>query len=290
MIQDFLQNDYLQHALYAGLLIGLISPLIGVYLVVRRLSLIADALSHVTLAGVAAGLFIQKKLNLFTEINPIYMGMGFSVMGSLFVDRLRRMYQSYSEIAIPIIMSGGVGLGVVLISASGGFNVNISGYLFGSILAVRTEDLETTLIVTSITLLVLILFRKELFALSFDEENAVLTGVNRSIVHFFFILVVALVIASSIQVVGILLVSSLITIPVATALQHTNSFRQTLIASILYGELSVILGLAAAYHFELASGGAIVLVSIMILLCVFLIKKVVYLTARLQKNRQRINS
>ncbi|SDZ35983.1 metal ABC transporter permease [Thermoactinomyces sp. DSM 45892] len=285
MIEDFLQYEFLQHALYAGLLIGLISPLIGVYLVVRRLSLIADALSHVTLSGVAAGLFLQKKLNLFTEINPIYIGMGFSVIGSLFVERLRRMYRTYSEIAIPIIMSGGIGLGVVLISAADGFNVDITGYLFGNILAVRTDELQMILMVAAITLLVLFLFRKELFALSFDEENAVLTGVNRSLVHFLFIVVVALVIASSIRVVGILLVSALVTLPVATALQHTNSFRQTLIASVLYGELSVILGLLAAYRFDLASGGAIVLVSIMMLLCVFLIKKVVYLISRIRKNR-----
>lgn len=284
LIQDFMQYEFLQYALYAGLLIGLISPLIGVYLVVRRLSLIADALSHVTLSGVAAGLFLQKKLNLFTEINPIYVGMGFSVIGSVFVEQLRRLYRSYSEIAIPIIMSGGVGLGVVLISAADGFNVDIAGYLFGNILAVRVDELQAILLVASITLFILILFRKELFALSFDEENAVLTGVNRPLVNFLFIVIVALVIASAIRVVGILLVSALITLPVAAALQHTNSFRQTVLFSILYGELSVILGLVAAYTFDLASGGAIVLVSIVILLSVLLAKKAVSMISHLQKN------
>lgn len=284
MIQDFIRYEFLQHALYAGLLIGLISPLIGVYLVVRRLSLIADALSHVTLSGVAAGLFLQKKLNLFTEVNPIYIGMSFSVIGSIFVEQLRRLYKSYSEIAIPIIMSGGVGLGVVLISAADGFNVDIAGYLFGNILAVRIDELQAILLVASITIFILILFRKELFALSFDEENAVLTGVNRPLVNFLFIVIVALVIASAIRVVGILLVSALITLPVAAALQHTNSFLQTMIFSILYGELSVILGLMAAYTFDLASGGAIVLVSIAILLFTLLTKKGVYLISRLQKN------
>lgn len=284
LIQDFIRYEFLQHALYAGLLIGLISPLIGVYLVVRRLSLIADALSHVTLSGVAAGLFLQKKLNLFTEVNPIYIGMSFSVIGSIFVEQLRRLYKSYSEIAIPIIMSGGVGLGVVLISAADGFNVDIAGYLFGNILAVRIDELQAILLVASITIFILILFRKELFALSFDEENAVLTGVNRPLVNFLFIVIVALVIASAIRVVGILLVSALITLPVAAALQHTNSFLQTMIFSILYGELSVILGLMAAYTFDLASGGAIVLVSIAILLFILLTKKGVYLISRLQKN------
>lgn len=281
MVQDFLQYDFLQNALVAGLMIGLISPLIGVYLVVRRLSLIADALSHVTLSGVAAGLFLQKKFHVLTEINPLHVGMFFSVIASLFVEQLRRLYRSYSELAIPIILSGGVGLGVVLISAADGFNVDIAGYLFGNILAVRTDELITISIVLVLTLLFLIAFRKEMFALSFDEENAVITGVPRQIVNFVFVVIVALVIASAIRVVGILLVSALITLPVAASLQHTNSFKQTLFFSILYAELSVILGLISAYYLDLASGGAIVLVAVAILLFILVIKKMAHFVSRL---------
>lgn len=277
MLEILLRYDWMQNAFYAGMIVGLISPLVGVYLVVRRLSLIAEALSHVTLSGVAAGLLLQKELPLFHTVNPLYTGMAFAVMGSMFVDKIGRLYRSYQELAIPIILSGGIGLGVVLISAADGFNVDIAGYLFGSILAVGEEELTAILLIGSLVLLFFFLFYKELFALSFDEENAVISGISRRMVNFLFIIMVALVISAAIRVVGILLVSALMTIPVAASLQFTNSFRQTIVWSLIFSELAVLSGLFAAYYLNWASGGTIVLVSIAILLLVILIKRIYFL-------------
>lgn len=277
MFEILFRYDWMQNALYAGMIVGLISPLVGVYLVVRRLSLIAEALSHVTLSGVAAGLLLQKELPLFQSVNPLYTGMGFAVMGSMFVERIGRLYRSYQELAIPIILSGGIGLGVVLISAADGFNVDIAGYLFGNILAVGKEELTAILMIGALVLLFFFSFYKELFALSFDEENAVITGIPRRTVNFLFIIIVALVISAAIRVVGILLVSALMTIPVAASLQFTGSFRQTIVWSVVFSELAVFSGLFAAYYLNWASGGTIVLVSIAILLLVLLIRRIHFL-------------
>src|SRR5690625_4725786 len=141
MLANFIEFDFLRHTFYTGLLIGIIAPLLGTFLVVRRLSILADALSHVTLAGIAFGLFLEKQWKI--SFSPIYSGMGFSVIGSVFIERLRNIYQSYQEIGIPIILSGGVGLSVIFISLAQGFNNDLLNYLFGSVSAVSKGDLIT---------------------------------------------------------------------------------------------------------------------------------------------------
>lgn len=265
---EILQYAFMQRAFVAGVIIGLISPLIGVFLVVRRMSMIADALAHVTLSGVAAGLLLQKEFSFFAGMNPLYMGMTFSVMGSLFVERVRKLYKTYQELAIPIILSSGIGLGVVLISAADGFNVDVASYLFGNILTVSRGELWWVIGVGLLVISVVLLFYKEFFSLSFDEENAVLSGIPHRWLHLLFIVLVALVITASIRVVGILLVSGLMTLPVAASLQVARSFRQTLWLAILFGQIAVLSGLVVAYYLNWASGGTIVLVSVLILLIV----------------------
>ncbi|MEH7388094.1 metal ABC transporter permease [Bacillus sp. JJ1521] len=266
MLIDIFQYEFLQNAFLSGLLIGLIAPLLGVFIVVRRLSLIADALSHVTLAGIAASLLLERKLGLTQPINPIYMGMTFSVLGSLFIERLRTVYKHYQELAIPIILSGGIGLGVIFISLADGFNTDLFNYLFGSVSAISRSDLWTILGISVLVILIVLLLYKELFLLSFDEEHAAVSGINAKTIHFIFIVTVALVIAASMRIVGILLVSSLMTLPVAAAIRIAKGFKQTIILSVVFGELAVIFGLVLSYYLDLAPGGTIVVLSIMILL------------------------
>lgn len=266
--------SFIQQALFAGLIVGLISPLVGLFLVVRRLPLIADALSHVNLSGMAAGLLLQKHFAWAATVSPLYVGMLFSVIGAFFVEKLRRAYHSFQELAIPIMLSAGIAIGVILISASGGFSVDIAGYLFGNLLAVSQQDLVAILLAGMITVLFVVLFYKELFALSFDEEYAILTGVRRRLVNTLFILIVALVISVAIRAVGILLVSALITLPVATSLQFVSSFRQAIGWSIFFAEVAVCTGFIAAYYLDWASGGTIVLVSVLLFLGVYLSKRI----------------
>lgn len=274
MLEAFYKYSFLQNAFLSGILIGLIAPLIGVFLVVRRQSLIADALSHITLSGVAAGILLSQRFSFFAEWNPIYFGTAFSIAGAFVMDKLRQAYRFYQELAIPIILSTGIALGVVLLSLANGFNVDLFGYLFGSLLSVTDGDLIRVVFISLIVFVVVFFLYKELLFLSFDEEGARLSGVSRRIVNLTFSVLVALVISVSMQVVGILLVSALITLPVATAMQLASSFRQTFFYSILFGEVSVISGLIIAYQFNLASGGTIVLVAVFLLLVVLFVKKV----------------
>lgn len=263
---DIFQYDFMQRALISGLIIGIISPLIGTFLVLRRLSFIGDTLSHTTLAGVAAG-FVAG-------FYPILTGTIFAVLAALGIEQLRKAYKHYEELSMPIMMSTGIGLAVVLISISDGFKVDLFSYLFGSVIAVTSTDLVTIMILGVVIILTVFILYKELLYLSFDEEGARLSGIPYQRVNLIFTVLVALTIASSMRIVGILLVSSMMTIPVATSLQVSNSFKQTLFYSILFAELAIIIGLFSAYYFDLASGGTIVLVSVSILLITLLIKKI----------------
>ena len=273
MISGILQYEFLQNAFLTGIIIGIIAPLIGVFVVVRRLSLIADALSHVTLAGIAASLLLEKRFLPVGTLNPIYMGMVFSVVGSLFIEKLRSVYKHYEELAIPIIMSGGIGLSVIFISLADGFNTDLFSYLFGSVSAVSRLDLWTILIISIFVIAIVIMLYKELFIISFDEEHAKASGLPVKGLHLLFIIMVALVIASSMRIVGVLLVSSLMTLPVAAAIRIANGFKQTIIYSIIFGETSVLGGLIISYYLDLAPGGTIVIISIIILMVTIFVKK-----------------
>lgn len=274
MIQDFFQYEFLQNAFITGMIIGIIAPLLGVYIVVRRLSMIADGLSHVTLAGIAASLLLEKKFFLFSGLNPLYMGMAFSVAGALLIEKLRSVYKHFQELAIPIILSGGIGLGVIFISLADGFNTDLFGYLFGSVSAVSRTDLYTILGISVVVVFTIFLLYKELFLLSFDEEHAKASGIAVKRIHFVFIIMVALVIAASMRVVGILLVSSLMTLPVAASIRIAKGFKQTILFSVIFGEASVLGGLILSYYIDLAPGGTIVMIAVAILILTIVIKKI----------------
>lgn len=272
MLTDFLTYDFLRHTFFTGLLIGIIGPLLGAFLVVRRLSLLADALSHVTLAGIAFGLFIEKKM-VIPFMTPFYGGMVFSVFGSILIEKLRGIYKGYQELGIPIILSAGVGLSVIFISLANGFNTDLFGYLFGSVSAVSKQDFLTIFIMVIIIVLLIGLFYKELMTLSFDEEHATVSGIHSKRIHFLFIVLTACVIAASIRIVGVLLVSALMTLPVAAAMRLAKSFKQLVTLSIVFGELSIIAGLITGYYLNIPPGGTIVVVALLILITCVSIQK-----------------
>lgn len=274
MIDAIFTYEFLQNAFGAGLVIGIIAPLLGVFIVVRRLSLIADALSHVTLAGIAGSLYLSQSVAAFAMLNPLFLGIAASVGGSVLIERLRTLYKHYEELAIPIILSAGIGFGAIFISLAEGFSNDLFGYLFGSVSAVSREDLLIVLGIAVVVMAFIVLFFKELFVLSFDDEYAKASGLPAKWIHFMFMIVTALVIAGSMRIVGILLVSSLMTIPVAAAMRIAKSFKQTIALSIIFGEASVIAGLVSAFYLDLAPGGTIVVTSIGLLLLVLLYKKI----------------
>lgn len=272
MIDALLNFDFIRYSLISGLLIGFIAPLIGAFIVVRRLSLIADALSHVTLGGISFGMFLLTIIPVFSVINPMWFGILFAVIGALLIEKLRTSFSNYQEIAIPIIMSAGIALSAIFISLADGFNQEIVGLLFGSISAVNISDLTTIIIITIIVLLFIVLFYKELFILSFDEEYSKVIGIPKWI-QFLFIVIVAMVISASMRVVGILLVSALITLPIAISMRITKGFKQLIALSIILGELSVILGLIIAFYMNISPGGVIVVLLVVMLILTMTIQK-----------------
>ncbi|ERF47665.1 metal ABC transporter permease [Staphylococcus arlettae] len=272
MIDALLNFDFMRYSLLSGILIGFIAPLIGAFIVVRRLSLIADALSHVTLGGISFGMYVITLLPALTFINPMWFGILFAVIGALLIEKLRTSYSNYQEIAIPIIMSTGIALSAIFISLAEGFNQEIVGLLFGSISAVTISDLITILIVVVIVLFFILTFYKELFVLSFDEEYSKVIGIPKWI-QFVFIVIVAMVISASMRVVGILLVSALITLPVAITMRLTKGFKQLIIWSIIIGEISVIGGLILAFYINISPGGVIVVLLVLLLMLTMLYQK-----------------
>lgn len=271
MIDVFFQFDFLKFSLYTAMMVGILTPAVGVFLVVRRLSLMADALSHITLTGIAFSLLLGRSIPFFATLNPVYMGMLFSVTGSLAVSRLGLVFRHYKELAIPIILSSGIGIGVVFISLADGFNNDLLNYLFGSVAAVSRQDFQMMLVLLGGVILFIGLFYKELLFLSFDEEQAVTSGIPKRFMDLSFMIVVAVVIGVSMQIVGILLVSALMTLPVAAAMRIAKSFKGMLFFSILIGEVSVLAGMISAFHLDLAPGGTIVMTNLLILVLVIAI-------------------
>ncbi|MBJ6364262.1 metal ABC transporter permease [Paenibacillus sp. GCM10012307] len=262
---EIIASEFFQRALLGGFLIGITAPVMGLFLVLRRLSMIGDTLAHVSIAGVALGFLI----NVF----PIGVGLLFAIAASFAIEKLRKAYKSYAELSIAIIMSGGVALASLFFTMGRGFNVNVSSYLFGSIYTLGNEDLLVIGIVTIIVLAAVKIHFKELFLLTFDEDAAAVNGLPVKYFNIMISILTALVISASIKIVGALLVSALLTIPAACSLIIARSFKQTIITVVLIAELAVMAGLMIAGVWNLAPGGTIVMLLIFMLILLLLAKR-----------------
>ncbi|MEK3881574.1 metal ABC transporter permease [Paenibacillus sp. PL2-23] len=261
---EIVTSEFFQRALLGGLLIGITAPLMGFFLVLRRLSMIGDALSHVAIAGVALGFL--------TNLYPIAVGLLFAIAASFAIEKLRKAYKTYAELSLAIIMAGGIGLASILFTA-GDSMMDVNSYLFGSIYTLDGTDLYTIGIVTAIVLIVMISQSKALFLLTFDEEAASVSGLPVRYYNVMISVLTALVISVAIKIVGALLVSALLTIPAACSLIIARSFRSGMMIVIAVGELAVIAGLMIAGVWNLAPGGTIVLLLIAMLLLLLLFKR-----------------
>jgi zinc transport system permease protein len=262
---DIFSEYFFQRALLGGILIGLTAPLMGVFLVLRRLSMIGDTLAHVSIAGIALGFLIN--------VYPIGVGLVFALLASFAIERLRKAYKSYAELSIAIIMSGGVALATLLFTLGKGFNMNVMSYFFGSIYTLDNFDLWVVFGVTVIVVGVILLNYKELFLMFFDEDAAGVSGLPLRFYNIMITMLTALVISVAIKIVGALLVSSLLTIPVACSLLVAKSFKKSIFWSVLFSEVSVIGGLFAAGIWDLAPGATIVLFLIALLIMSLFVKR-----------------
>ena len=262
---NLFQYGFMIRALEVGLIIGAIAPLIGIFLVLRRYSLIADTLSHVSLAGVAIGLLLG--------INPLITAIGASVLSSVAIEKLRLSKKVYGESALSIFLSGSLALAVVIISLAHGFSVDLFNYLFGSIVTVKQSDVLIILVTGIFVLLAIIALYKELVYITFDEEAARVGGIPTKTINTIFIILAALTVALAIPIVGILLISALVVVPVVSALQLKTSFLRTIVYAEVISLFSVFTGIIASFYLNLAAGGAIVLTSLMIFGVVLLLNR-----------------
>jgi zinc transport system permease protein len=252
-------------AFQAGITIALICPLIGIFLVLRRYSLMADTLAHVSLAGVAIGLI--------TKVNPIITALIASILSSIAIEKLRESKKIYGESALALFLAGSLALAIVLISMTRGFGVDLFSFLFGSITTVSENDIGIILTLGVFVILTIYAFFKELIYISFDEETARVSGIPTKLINTILIILTATTIAISMRIVGILLISALIVIPVITALQFKKSFKETIILAEIFSLFSVVSGIFASYYLNLAAGGSIVLIAIGIFLASLLFSK-----------------
>ncbi|WP_430708815.1 metal ABC transporter permease [Paenalkalicoccus suaedae] len=273
MMEILTQLTFLERGIIAGILIGFISPLIGAFLLVRRMTIITEGLSHITLTGITAGVLMTQSVAIFGAVNPLYTGLLFSLGGSLLIERLRQIYKYFEELAIPIILSAGIGLSALLISFSNSSYTEWYNYLFGSIVTVTISDLYFIGGTGIVAIGLIGLFYKELLSISFDAEFAATSGISIKKLNFLFSILIALVISMSMKVVGILLVGALVTLPVAAAIQFAKSFRHVLILGIIFGEAAVIGGIVSSYHLDVATGGMIVVVGVLLLIGAIFVKR-----------------
>lgn len=262
---NIFQYSFIVRALEAGSFVAVVAPLIGIFLVLRRYSLIADTLAHISLAGLAVGAWLG--------INPIITALLTTLISSLGIERLRTTKKIYGESALALFMSGGLALAVVILSIAHGFNANLFSYLFGSIVTVTTADVFIIGVLAVIVIATLLLFYKELVYITFDEEAALVSGIPTQIINTTLILLAALTVSLSIPIVGILLIAALIVIPVVTALRLRKGFIKTIIYAEIISLFSVLSGIIVSFYLSLATGGTIVLIMLLIFVVVLITRK-----------------
>ena len=263
---EIFQYSFAVRALLGGVIIGVIAPIIGIFLVLRRYSLIADTLAHVSLAGVAIGLL--------TGLNPIFTALGASAISSVAIERLRNSKKIYGETALSIFLSGSLALAIILIGLSKGFNVSLFNYLFGSILTVTVKDIIAMCGLGTVVGVLFILYFRELIYLSFDEDSARVGGIPVKIFNTVFMLVAASTIAISIPIIGIMLVSALLVLPVIAALQYRQSFAYTILIAEAISIFSIVSGIIGSFYLEVPAGGLIVVIMLAFFALTYLIKTV----------------
>ena len=245
--------EFMQRALVAGLAVGIFAPMIGTFLVQRRMSLIGDGMGHLAFAGVGAGLV--------ATVSPVWTALLFAVVGALGIEWLRSRRRASGDLALALFFYSGIALGVVLVSRAQGLSANILTFLFGQPLTASTEDVRTIVILGAIIIAAIYALRRVLFAVVTDEEWANVAGLPVGFLNSLLAVLVACAVVAAMKVVGILLISAMMVLPVASGQLLARSFRGTLLWSTGIGVVSAAGGLAASRVWDLAPSGTIVLIS-----------------------------
>ncbi|PRH80237.1 ABC transporter [Streptomyces solincola] len=252
---EFLQFAFMQRALLAAVLVGVTAPAVGIYLVQRRQALMGDGIGHVAMTGVGLGFLMST--------NPVWMATLVAVLGAVAMELIRSYGRTHGDIALALLFYGGMAGGVMLINlAPGGSNANLTSYLFGSLSTVSADDIVSICLLAAFVMLVTLGLRRQLFAVSQDEEFARVTGLPVRALNLLVAITAAVTVTVAMRVVGLLLVSALMVVPVAAAQQLARSFRATFVIAVLVGTGVTLAGTVTSYYQDVPPGATIVLLAI----------------------------
>ena len=264
MILEALSYGFMQKALIAGIAVGLICSFMGTFLVLRRYSLFGDGIAHVAFGGISVGLFLG--------VFPLWTAFIVSIFGGLGLQKLRQSTKISGDSAVAVVLVSGLAVGVILVSSSGGFSVDLFSFLFGSILLISQEDTIMILALSAGIIATLTILQKQFLHLTFNEEQAKLAGMRTTLLNYAFVVLASITVVTSMRLVGILLISALIVIPNITAMQFGKGFKKTVLISMSISVISVVSGILVSYFLNVAPSGTIVVIAVGILVGTLLLK------------------
>lgn len=254
MTLEIFSFSFMHRALIAGAAIAILCSVIGLFLVLRRYSLFGDAVAHSSFGGIALGLM--------AGVYPLWTAYGVSLVSALIITKIKEKFNISGDASVAILLSTGIAVGLVLIGFSGGFTIDIFSFLFGSILLVSVNDTILILALTGIIMVVVLVLYRQLLYSTFNEEQAKVSGIHVEKINYLIVFMAGVTVVTSIQLVGVLLISALFVIPNVTAIMYGKGFKQTAIMSICFSIFSVVSGILLSYVFDITPAGTIVLLSI----------------------------
>ena len=267
MMFEILEFGFMQRALITGTAVASVCSIVGLFLVLKKHSLFGDAMSHVAFGGLSIGLFLN--------IYPIWTAYIISIIAALGITKLRESTKIPPDSTVAVLLSSGLALGVVLISLSGGFSLDLFSFLFGSILLVSIQDTVTIVAISLVILTIMALIYKKLMYITFDEKQASVSALNVKFINYLFIGIAGITVVTSIRLVGVLLISALIVIPNITSIMLGKGYKKTALISIAIANASVVIGIIFSYLANLSPGGCIVLVTVVIFFTAVLSKHII---------------